>query len=178
MVVYSSLPVSLHSLVLRMLPVRNEDPADRIRAWFWDRVARHVHVHQRAAPFTGRLLDGGRHFIGLGIADADLPLAVADDDHGGEAEATAPLHHARATTDLDELIDEVGTIAIAALILAAISAATATLVVSTLSAAIVAGRTPAATLAHDRITLLFNCENLRTTEICNRSTIGSTADSN
>ncbi|MBK9751403.1 MAG: sigma-70 family RNA polymerase sigma factor [Chloroflexi bacterium] len=33
MVVYSSLPVSLHSLVLRMLPVRNEDPADRIRAW-------------------------------------------------------------------------------------------------------------------------------------------------
>ena len=33
MVVYSSLPVSLHSLVQRMLPCRNEDPADRIRAW-------------------------------------------------------------------------------------------------------------------------------------------------
>lgn len=33
MVVCSSLPVSLHSLVQQMLPSRNDDPADRIRAW-------------------------------------------------------------------------------------------------------------------------------------------------
>ncbi|MBE2270868.1 MAG: sigma-70 family RNA polymerase sigma factor [Anaerolinea sp.] len=33
MVVCSSLPTSLHSLVLQLLPSRNPDPADRIRAW-------------------------------------------------------------------------------------------------------------------------------------------------
>ncbi len=33
MVVCSSLPVSIHALVQRMLPVRNDDPADRVRAW-------------------------------------------------------------------------------------------------------------------------------------------------
>lgn len=33
MVVYSSLPVSLHALVHRMLPCYNDDPSDRIRAW-------------------------------------------------------------------------------------------------------------------------------------------------
>jgi hypothetical protein len=30
----------------------------------------------------GGLLDGGRHFVGLAVADADLALAVAGDDEG------------------------------------------------------------------------------------------------
>src|SRR5687767_13170795 len=103
-------------------------------------MAGHVNVEHRAAPFTGRLFHGRRNFVGFGVADADLPLAVADDDHGGEAEPPAALHHARAAADLDQLVDQVATAPIAALAasLAAIAAASTTPFVIAALTAIVA----------------------------------------
>ena len=56
--------------------------------------------HAAGAVLDG-LFDGGRHFVGLAVAPADLALAVADDDQGGEAEPPAALDHRGAAADLD-----------------------------------------------------------------------------
>src|SRR5439155_26999707 len=56
------------------------------------------------APFgvLGRLLDGGRHLVGLAVAVRDPAPAVADDDEGVEAEATAALDDGGAAADLED----------------------------------------------------------------------------
>ena len=60
------------------------------------------------------LFDAGRHFVGLAVAPADLALAVADDDQGGEAEAAAALDHRGAALDLDDLVDQFASVRFAA----------------------------------------------------------------
>ena len=65
-------------------------------------VARHFHLAAHA--FLDGLLDAGRHFVGLAVAPADLAVAVADDDHRGEAEPPAALDHRGAALDLDDVL--------------------------------------------------------------------------
>ena len=48
--------------------------------------------------------DGIGDFVGLAEADADVPLAVADNDDRVEAEPTSALHHLGDTVDVDELV--------------------------------------------------------------------------
>src|SRR5439155_840145 len=54
----------------------------------------------------GGLLHGGRHLVGLAIAAGHPALAVADDDHGVEAEPATALDDGRAPPDLDDAILE------------------------------------------------------------------------
>ena len=83
-----------------------------------DRRARQVYFHHTAASLAGRLLDGRRHFVGLGVAVADFALAVADDDHGREAEPAAAFDDARAPANLHELIDQIALLLFAAALVA------------------------------------------------------------
>src|ERR1700691_3095424 len=71
--------------------------------------------HQAAARLFGRLADRLRHFARLARAVADAALTVADDDHGGAAEAAPALHHLGDAIDADEFFDKfaVGSIAVA-----------------------------------------------------------------
>ena len=76
---------------------RAEAPFDRVRNGArLDRESRHA-----AGAVLDGLFDAGRHFVGLAVAPADLALAVADDDHGGEAEPPAAFDHGGAALDLD-----------------------------------------------------------------------------
>ncbi len=59
-----------------------------------------------ARAFLDGLLDAGRNFVGLAVAPADLAAAVADDDHGREAEAAAAFDHGGAALDLHDLVDQ------------------------------------------------------------------------
>ena len=56
--------------------------------------------------FLDRLLDGGRHFVGLAVAVGNAAALVADDDQGVEAEPPAALDHAGAAANLDDEIDQ------------------------------------------------------------------------
>ena len=56
-----------------------------------------------------RLLDARRDFIGFAVSPADLAVAVADHDHGGEAEAATTFDHCRTAFDLDNLVDVLAT---------------------------------------------------------------------
>ena len=69
------------------------------------------HVDHAARAVLDGLFDAGRHFVGLAVAPADLALAVADDDHRGEAEAATALDHGGAALDLDDLVDQFAAIA-------------------------------------------------------------------
>jgi hypothetical protein len=55
------------------------------------------------------------------VAEADAALLVADDDEGGEAEATATLDHLGDAVDVNELVDDavVALLAVTATIAAA-----------------------------------------------------------
>ena len=50
--------------------------------------------------------DGGRHFLGLAVADAHGAVTVTDDDECGEAEATTTLDDLGDTVDVHQLVDE------------------------------------------------------------------------
>jgi hypothetical protein len=52
------------------------------------------------------LRDRRRHLLGLAVADADRAVAVADDDQGGEAEATTALDDLGHAVDRDDALDE------------------------------------------------------------------------
>src|SRR4051812_14065372 len=77
----------------------------------------------------GRLADRLGHFARLAMAETGAALAVADHDQRGEAEALAALHRLRDAVDVDELLDEVFAIVVAA---------TATAIVAPASAAAIA----------------------------------------
>src|SRR5205085_10920312 len=64
--------------------------------------------------------DGGRHLLGLAVADADLAVAVTDDHEGGEAEATTALY------DLGDAVDRHDPLDVVALLGRATAAAAAT----------------------------------------------------
>ena len=59
----------------------------------------------RRAVLDG-LFDAGGHFVGLAVAPADFAAAVADHDHGREAEPPAAFDHGGAALDLDDLVDQ------------------------------------------------------------------------
>src|SRR5205814_681328 len=67
-------------------------------------------------------LDGGRDFLGLAGAVADLPLAVADDDEGAEAEVLAALDDLRHAVDVDDLVDHPALVTLLAPAIAALRA--------------------------------------------------------
>src|SRR5262245_34735378 len=89
--------------------------------------------HPDHAPLglVGRLADGLGHLARLAGAIARAALAVADHDHGGEAEPPAALHDFGHAVDTDQLFDEFGFLAVAV----ALAAPTATLAAPTASAA-------------------------------------------
>jgi hypothetical protein len=66
-----------------------------------DRRAGERHVEEVLAGLLGALLDGEGHLLGLAVAEADAPGAVADHDEGGEAEATTALHDLGDAVDVD-----------------------------------------------------------------------------
>src|SRR4029079_16487549 len=78
------------------------------------RLALHA-VHDRAADAGDaeevllRLLhtlgDRRGHLLGLAVADADEPVAVAHDHQGGEAEAPSALHDLGHAVDRDQALD-------------------------------------------------------------------------
>src|SRR6185369_12508216 len=55
------------------------------------------------------LLDRLRNFIGLAQTSSDVPAAVANDDHRGEAEAAATLDDLGDTVDLNDALGELQT---------------------------------------------------------------------
>src|SRR5690606_28642458 len=73
-----------------------------------------VHPNHRASGLLRRLADRLRHFASLARAVAHSPLAVAGDHQRREAEAPATLHHLCDTIDRDELLDELGFVAVLA----------------------------------------------------------------
>src|SRR6266567_4497241 len=61
---------------------------------------------------TCRLLDRELRVGSFAETHAYAPLLVADDDCCGEIETTTACHHARDTTNADELLCEFGTLAL------------------------------------------------------------------
>jgi hypothetical protein len=57
---------------------------------------------QAAHAFFASFFDGGRHFICFAVAPANFALAIADNDHRGEAKATTTLHNGSAALDLND----------------------------------------------------------------------------
>jgi hypothetical protein len=49
--------------------------------------------------------DRGGHLLGLAVADTDHPVAVTDDDQGGEAEAAAALDDLGHAVDGDDALE-------------------------------------------------------------------------
>ena len=84
------------------------------RAAFAERHADHV-----ALGGLGRLADRLRHLARLAVAEADPALLVADDHQRGKAEPAAALDHLGDAVDVDELVDELARLAVAAAIPAA-----------------------------------------------------------
>src|SRR4051812_12505997 len=71
---------------------------DRVR----NRRALEVHLEHALAGVFGGLLDRAGDLVGLSVADADAPLAVAGDDQRTEAERAAALDDLRAAVDADD----------------------------------------------------------------------------
>src|SRR4051812_47492349 len=61
-----------------------------------------VHLEHLLAGVLGPLLDRVRDLVGLAVADADVALAVADDDQRAERERAAALDDLRAAVDADD----------------------------------------------------------------------------
>src|SRR5690606_38199594 len=60
------------------------------------------HVEEVLAGLLGALLDGEGHLLGLAVAEADAPVAVADHHERGEREPPAALHHLGHAVDADD----------------------------------------------------------------------------
>ncbi len=71
------------------------------------------HADQPALGGFRRLADGFRHFARLAVAEADATLLVANNNEGGEAEATSTLHNLCDAVDVDELVHELAVAIIA-----------------------------------------------------------------
>src|SRR6202012_6206178 len=64
----------------------------------------HRHAEEVLLGLLYALGDGGRHLLGLAVADADPSLAVAHNHQAGEAEATATLDDLGHTVDGDHVL--------------------------------------------------------------------------
>ena len=83
---------------------RDQDHAGRTEAAFHlmgDGSSLEVDLDHAAVAAFDSLLDGVGDFDAFGVAVPDASLLIADDDEGGEAEATATLDHAGTTADLN-----------------------------------------------------------------------------
>src|SRR5207253_1537102 len=79
----------------------------------------HGDLHHVLLSDLDALLDGGRNFLRLAGAEADFPLAVANDDESAEAEVLSALDDLGDAVDVDDLVDHP---ALGSLIAAAIAA--------------------------------------------------------
>ena len=73
-----------------------------------DRRAHHRHLEHLAAGLLDALRDRGGHLLGLAVADADPPGAVADDDERGEREPASALHDLGDPVDRDRPVPRTG----------------------------------------------------------------------
>ncbi|MNT59287.1 hypothetical protein D3C72_1967870 [compost metagenome] len=64
------------------------------------------HADHLALGLFGGLADRLGNFTGLAVTETNAALLVADDNQGGEAEATATLDHLGHAVDVDQAIDE------------------------------------------------------------------------
>ena len=64
------------------------------------------HADERALGGFRRLADGLGNLTRLAGTVADAAALVADDDDGGECEATTALHHLRDAIDGDQLVGQ------------------------------------------------------------------------
>src|SRR6185312_10049594 len=70
-----------------------------------DRLGDPRHLEEVLLGLLDALGDGGRHLLGLAVADADRAVTVADDDQRGEAEAPATLHDLGDPVDRDDPLE-------------------------------------------------------------------------
>src|SRR4029077_18499960 len=66
-----------------------------------DRAGDPGHAEEVLLRLLHALGDGGRHLLGLAVADADHPVAVSHHHQGGEAEAAAALDALAHPVDFD-----------------------------------------------------------------------------
>ena len=71
-----------------------------------DGVARERHGEEVLARLLHALLDRGRHFLRLAVAEADVADAVADHDERGEREPPSALHDLGDAVDRDHSLFE------------------------------------------------------------------------
>src|SRR5262245_1587601 len=64
------------------------------------------HASHLALPVLDRFFNSRRHFIGLTIAPADSPLAIAYDDQGIKTESPSTLDHRGTTANLHHRLGE------------------------------------------------------------------------
>jgi hypothetical protein len=70
------------------------------------RRSRKLNTNQVSSSGFAALLDGGGHFVGFAVADANAALAIADNDQSSEAESPATLHDGRTAINLDDVFIE------------------------------------------------------------------------
>ena len=76
----------------------------------------HRHVEHVLLGIERRLGDGQGHLSGLAHANADVALAVANDDESDEAHATTTLDGLRHAVDVNDALLELGGLALLLLI--------------------------------------------------------------
>jgi len=69
-----------------------------------DRTSLNRNLDQILHPILDRLLDRRRHLVGLGVAAANLPATVADNDEPGEAESSPTLDDSGTASNFDDFL--------------------------------------------------------------------------